>query len=207
MKLNLMKIKEPLIFLGGAGIGSVITWLVVKEKYRSQAQEEIESVKETFTRINKEAIEKAAAAKNKPDISVYAEAMGRIRQDAEKERTGTMDMEYPDTEVEDDELEDDEPGRMYEITPSEFASYTNDRTKVTLFRFSDDVFTDEMYEKVDPRDWLTGYLVLLDDNTPLDPIDYVRKMSKDEICVRNFDLNLDIDICTQDMTYTDYMST
>jgi len=197
MNLNLKTIKEPLIFVAGSAIGSVITWLAVKEKYRAQAQEEIESVKETFARINQEAIEKAAAAKNKPDPSIYAE---KIRQEKEKEQE-----EYPDTEVEDD-TQVDAPGYLYEITPSEFASYTNDRTKVTLFRFSDDVFTDEMYERTDPRDWLTGYLMLLDDNNPVDPIDYIRKMRKDEICVRNFDANLDIDICTQDMTYSDYMS-
>lgn len=204
MHLNLKTIEKPLIFVGGITAGSVATWLIVKNKYKSQAQEEIDSVKETFARINQEAIEKAAAAKNKPDISIYAEALARAHQYSEPEKEETV--EYPDTEVEDDEPEET-PTYLYEITPSEFASYTNDRTKVTLFRFTDDVFTDEMYERVDPRDWLDGYLMLLDDSEPVDPIDYIRKMRKDEICVRNFDSNLDIDICTQDMTYSDYMST
>jgi len=40
--------KNVLIFLAGAGIGSVITWKLIEKKYKDLADEEIESVKEVF---------------------------------------------------------------------------------------------------------------------------------------------------------------
>ena len=48
MKMN-TKLINVLMFTAGAAIGSVVTWKVVKTKYERIAQEEIESVKETFT--------------------------------------------------------------------------------------------------------------------------------------------------------------
>lgn len=211
MKIDLMKYKDPLIFAAGAAVGSVATYFIVSGKIKAQAQEEIASVKETFARINQEAIEKAKEAVAKPDISVYAQAL------AQAENRPQYNEHENDPEPVDDEPEDEEdepvyeeeasPGYLYEITPSEFASYTNDRTRITINRYADDVYADERYDQIDPREYLRGKLILLDDNTPLDPLDYIRRMKKDEICIRNFDLNLDIDICTQDVTYRDYMQT
>ena len=67
--------KEPLIFAAGVAIGSVVTWLAVKKKYADMAQEEIDTVKDIYAKINQEAIDKAAAAKNKPDIMLYTQAV------------------------------------------------------------------------------------------------------------------------------------
>ena len=219
MKVNLTKVKDPLIFVSGLAVGSLMTWLLVKEHYKEEAQDKIDSVEEAYKQAREDA-EKAAAAKNKPAISVYTKAL----QDAEKQKEED-DVEDPEDQEElleianealnivnndlgfDDEPEDDKESYIYEITPSEFANYVNDRTRMTIIRFSDDVYTDELYNELDPRDYLRGQLKLLDDDTIVNPIDYIRRMSKDEICIRNFDLNLDIDICTEDRTYRDYMST
>lgn len=46
--------KNVLIFLAGAGIGSVITWKLIEKKYKDLADEEIESVKEVFKRREEE---------------------------------------------------------------------------------------------------------------------------------------------------------
>lgn len=40
--------KNVLIFLGGAAIGSVVTWKLVEKRYRDLADEEIKSVVDTF---------------------------------------------------------------------------------------------------------------------------------------------------------------
>ena len=202
------KIKYGLIFSSGVAIGTAIGYFIMYKKYLNLIKCVNDEIDKRFDQNNdaipvQEAAEKAEAAKNKPDISTYMQNMNYA--DIYK----PVD-EYPDTEVELDESveeEEDVQKYLYEITASEFASYTNDRTKVTLFWFLDDVFTNEIYERVDPREYLNGYLKLLDDNTPIDPIDYIRKMAKDEICIRDFDSNLDMDICTQAMSYSDYMST
>lgn len=39
---------KELYFILGAAVGSVFTWLLLKDKYEKVAQEEIDSVKETF---------------------------------------------------------------------------------------------------------------------------------------------------------------
>lgn len=197
------KIKYGLIFVSGAVVGAITTYFVMRNKF--SVDENVEYLptpdsEEPITDNLKEdeRQELANAAKNKPNIFDYANIY-----------TSQVPIEYPDTEVElvpQEEEESDEPHYLYEITLSEFSNYTNDRTRMTLFWYEDDVFTDEVNQKIDPREYLDGYLKLLDDNTPIDPIDYIRKMAKDEICIRNFEKNLDIDICSQGITYADYMS-
>lgn len=198
-----MTVKEPLIFLGGVAVGAVGAWLIVKDKYKTQAEEEINSVKETFARISQEAIDKAAAAKNKPDLSIYTQALAK----AEENKQIPEDSPWRSSvQVEEPDDEDSATGYLYEITPSEFANYTNDRTRITVTRFMDDIFVDEMYGQIDPKEFLDKDLILLDDKDPVNPIDYIRRMPKDEICIRNFELNMDIDVYTEDRTYSDFMS-
>lgn len=195
-----MKIpKEPLIFAAGVAIGSVATWLAVKKKYADLAQEEIDSVKDIYAKINQEAIDKAAAAKNKPDISIYTQAV--MANEPEQEETEQIDTsedyeEYPIIEK-----------VMYEIEPGEFASYDNYNTKISILYFEDNVFTDERYDKIDPRDYFSKKTVLLEGGDPVDTIDYIHRMVKDEICIRDTELGLDIDVYTQGRDYSDFMST
>ena len=196
----MMKIpKEPLIFAAGVAIGSVATWLAVKKKYADLAQEEIDSVKDIYAKINQEAIDKAAAAKNKPDISIYTQAV--MANEPEQEETEQIDTsedyeEYPIIEK-----------VMYEIEPGEFASYDNYNTKISILYFEDNVFTDERYDKIDPRDYFSKKTVLLEGGDPVDTIDYIHRMVKDEICIRDTELGLDIDVYTQGRDYSDFMST
>ena len=208
----MMSYKEPLIFVSGLAVGSVVTWLAVKGKYKAQAQEEIDSVKEVYARINKEAIEKAAAAKNKPDISVYTEALKQARGNSEEEEE-TEPEEEPIAEFKEElaadepvEEEPEEENYIYEITGTDFASSLNGHTKITIYYFTDDVYADEVYDQVDPKEYLNHSLVLLGSNMIVDPIDYIRRMPKDEICIRNYELKLDIDIATDARSYTEYMS-
>ena len=51
MKINMINF---LMFAVGAAIGSAVTWKLVKTKYERIANEEIESVKEVFSRRSKE---------------------------------------------------------------------------------------------------------------------------------------------------------
>ena len=204
--------REPLIFAAGVALGSLVTWLATKETYKSKAQEEIDSVKEVYARINQEAIDKAAAAKNKPDIATYV----NNHYNYPPEATTASSSDHETTTIPYNELPDEdedyyeEPiieGRIYEISPAEFASYSNDNSRITLIRFEDDIYVDEHYDRVDPRDYFDKLLVLQDRSDPVEPLNYIRRMSKDEICIRNTELKLDIDVVTEGRTYKDFMST
>lgn len=80
------KFINVLMFATGAAIGSVVTWKVVKTKYERIAQEEIDSVKERFSRkfeenTNIEPEEKEDNVKStlkpyeKPDLFEYAKIL------------------------------------------------------------------------------------------------------------------------------------
>ena len=212
-------IKSPLIFFSGVAVGSVVTWLCVRGHYRTEKEEEIASVKEVYEkRFSNEPSEeeKVSIAKNKPDISIYTQALEEARARSQYSNIEPEDDD-DDEEPEQEEIRPDpeevkqefskSTSNLYEITPSEFASFSNDRTRITVTRFADDVFADEMYNQIDPMDYLSGDLVPLTDSKPVRCLDYIRRMPQDEICIRNFDLGIDIDIVTEARTYSDYMST
>src|SRR5689334_10635184 len=70
-----------LMFAIGAAIGSVTTWQYVKKKYEQIAQEEIDSVKEVFSKkeltTDADVRTKAEQAKEKPDVAEYAARLNK----------------------------------------------------------------------------------------------------------------------------------
>lgn len=200
-----MKFEKQLIFVSGAAVGSLITWLAVKKKYKDEAQYQIESVKEAYAKINKEAIERAAAAKNKPDISMYTKVLEQSS--APVEETEEPEEEYVGDEPIIEQSPQDDEEYLYEIDKESFASYTNDNTRVSVTYYADDVFADEMYDKIDPREYFDKRLVLLEGGAPVNTIEYIRRMVTDELIIRDEQRGLDIDISVDDRTFSDYMST
>ena len=71
-----------LAFIIGTVTGSIVTWYLLKDKYEALAQEEIDSVKEVFSRREQElkdqSVKKTVAEgikdedKEKPDLKEYA---------------------------------------------------------------------------------------------------------------------------------------
>ena len=138
--------KNLLFFVAGAAIGSVVTWKLIEKKYKDLADEEIESVKETFKnrkqRITKdevkETVEKVINKWKEPKETVedIVTAEGYYTEEEETE--------------EDDESNytvDVDPGveviAPYVITPEQFGEYNEYGTK-TLTYYADDVLTDEI---------------------------------------------------------------
>ena len=138
--------KKLLCFVAGAAIGSVVTWKLIEKKYKDLADEEIESVKETFKnrkqRITKdevkETVEKVINKWKEPKETVedIVTAKGYYTEEEETE--------------EDDESNytvDVDPGveviAPYVITPEQFGEYNEYGTK-TLTYYADDVLTDEI---------------------------------------------------------------
>ena len=51
------KLLSFLAFVMGASVGSLVTWKFVEKKYKQIAQEEIDSVKETYAKMRKDDLE------------------------------------------------------------------------------------------------------------------------------------------------------
>ena len=148
-------------FIFGAGVGSAATYYLLKNKYATIAQEEIESVKETYLNsgaketghseeVEKEAsdepdeITKRRLARNKPDISVYTKQIDKLNysacfneEDAEKEPVKELS------------------GDPYVVPPEEFGEY-EDYERRTLYFFKDEILADEDYEIIENIDDIVG---------------------------------------------------
>lgn len=150
--------KNLLCFVAGAAIGSVVTWKLIEKKYKDLADEEIESVIETFknrkpriTKDNvKETVEKV--------INKYKEPKEIVEDIVTAERYSIENEEEID---EDDESNytvnvdnDDEVITPYVITPEEFGEYNEYGTK-TLTYYADNVLTDEIDNPITSEEMIT----------------------------------------------------
>ena len=139
--------KNLLCFVAGSAIGSVVTWKLIEKKYKDLADEEIESVIETFKnrkpRITKdevkETVEKVINKWKEPKETVddIVTAEGYSTED-EKETEEDDESKY--TVNVDLGVEVIAP---YVITPEQFGEYSEYGTK-TLTYYTDNVLTDEI---------------------------------------------------------------
>ena len=150
--------KNLLCFVAGAAIGSVVTWKLIEKKYKDLADEEIESVIETFknrkpriTKDNvKETVEKVINKYKEPKKIVedivtaeryYIENEEEIDENDESNYTVNVDN-------------DDEVITPYVITPEEFGEYNEYGTK-TLTYYADNVLTDEIDNPITSDEMIT----------------------------------------------------
>ena len=138
-------LSELCIFIGGALIGSSITYLVVKNKYEKIIDEEIESVKETYedaygekTKTAKlvESMDGAMNPREK-NQKAYEELIRQYKNDESTED------EEEDEEDDSDEQEgdDDDMVEPYVITPDEFGDTGYETICLTLY--ADGVIEDD----------------------------------------------------------------
>lgn len=139
--------KNLLCFVAGAAIGSVVTWKLIEKKYKDLADEEIESVKETFKnrkpRITKDEVKETV----EKVISKWKEPKETIDDIVTAEGYSTENEENTEEEDESNYTVDVDPGVEvivpYVITPEQFGEFTEYGTK-TLTYYADDVLTDEI---------------------------------------------------------------
>ena len=151
--------KNLLFFVAGAAIGSVVTWKLIEKKYKDLADEEIESVKETFknrkSRITKDEVKETV----EKVINKWKEPKETVEDIVTSEGYYTEDEE--ETEEEDDESNytvDVDPGVEvivpYVITPEQFGEYDEYGTK-TLTYYADNVLTDEIDNPITSDEMIT----------------------------------------------------
>ena len=139
--------KNLLCFVAGAAIGSIVTWKLIEKKYKDLADEEIESVKETFKNRKPRITKDNVKEKVEKVINKYKEPKEIVEDIVTSERYSIENEEEID---EDDESNytvninnDIEIVTPYVITPEQFGEYNEYGTK-TLTYYADNVLTDEI---------------------------------------------------------------
>ena len=182
------KIAGFLMFASGAVVGSIATWMLVKTKYERIANEEIESVKEVYSK-------KEVAVKNidtvqkdsdevvvKPTIYETKEYLETIKENGyrkeENKEEGDPDM-------------NDSP---YVISPDEFGNM-DDHTCVSLSYYADGVLAD---------DWDTVVIDQIEEVGP-DIASHFGEYEEDTVYVRNEKLKVDYEICRDLRTFAEVM--
>lgn len=179
------------LFVIGAGIGSVTTWLLIKKKYEQLTQEEIDSVKEVF--LNRKPIiddsesiddiqEPQKKTEDKPDIIEYTKKLKEegyinysnvVPENKKQEELETMD-------------------KPYIIPPEEFGAF-DDYEAISLMYYEDQVLTDDDDEPVDEIEDTVGY----------DSLTRFGEYEDDSVFVRNDRLKCDYEILMDHRKYSD----
>lgn len=146
MSMNKDLLSKVLIFIGGAAIGSVLTWKFVKEKYEREKNEDIEAMREDY-REAKEKLKDEEMLANIPDE--YFEDQADVEAKKEYKRMTSM---YEGSHG--DDIETEEVIRMRKangprvISPSEFEDLVDEGYSTeTLYYYEDGVLTDD-YDNV-----------------------------------------------------------
>lgn len=151
--------KNVLIFIGGAGIGSLVTWKLLEKKYIDLANEEIDSVVERFKEKEHE-LKKQVENKEEYNNIIQEE-------------------EYKETEVSEeiknieDKLINNTKSSIKLITPDEFGDKAKYQTKCWTY-YANDILADEVDMIVNnPEDIVGDALNHFDDYEDGDVV-YVR---------------------------------
>lgn len=167
------------ILVAGAAIGSLVTWKLVKTKYEQIAQEEIDSVKEAFSKREEKSSEKEieeADSEKKTFEDIIDESCYK---------TESIDKE--------EKKEMDNSDRPYVITPEEFGD--SDYAIISLTYYTDGTVTNEKNKIVANVDELVG----------LDSLNHFGEYEDDSVFVRNDALQIDFEILKDWRDYSEVM--
>ncbi|MDD3204199.1 MAG: hypothetical protein PHS74_00465 [Lachnospiraceae bacterium] len=143
------------MFALGAATGSVVTWQCLKEQYRRLTQEEIDSVKETFSKKQSELIDIfddahrqviANEAKEKPNITEYVQ---KLRKEG---YVNYSDLDEKTVKKEADEIMEDAP---YIITPEEYGE-EEEYDQLSLTYYADEILADDEDEIIEDVENVVG---------------------------------------------------
>lgn len=196
-----------MMFVLGAAVGSAVTLKYVKEKYEQIAQEEIDSVKEAFSKResedkNEQPTEKvqvrirAEQAKDKPSVAEYA---AKLREEGYTNYSNPGNVPDEDSEPDSNENEEDKESMTkdapYVIPPEEFGELYG-YEKICLTYYADKVLADDDDELVDDIEEIVGSKSLLT----------FGKYEDDSVFVRNDRLRCDYEILLDQRKYSDVIN-
>lgn len=192
-----------IIFATGAAIGSVVTWKILKTRYEQIAQEEINSVKEVFSKKEDELkwehlgepigkVEKTeetedgikfSVSMNKPDLQEYA---AKIKEE------GYFNYSNPSEPKKEEETKVEKP---YVIPPEEFGEADGYDT-ISLTYYIDGYLADDMLDVVEDVDDVVGF----------ESLNHFGEYEDDSVFVRNDRLKTDYEILLDQRNYLDIIN-
>ena len=173
-------------FVGGAAIGVASSWFLLKTKYERYAQEEIDSVKETYA--------KKAEDFEEEDFEEEIEQIAKEKVDEIIEKEGYM--KYTNVPVEKKsepvEKEVDDVERPYVISPEEFDEIGYNLVSLTYY--ADKKLVDDLKEvEIENVDEIIG----------LDNLNTFGQYEDDSVFVRNDKTKTDYEILLDTRTWAE----
>ena len=190
-------IKNLLIFTTGAAIGSAVTWKFLKTKYEQIAQDEIDSVKEVFSRRFEEESEDIDESDDEDEEYNYEPT----EEDKASSNNIIKEMKYTSYSKKKNKnskrkhsKNEDEELVPYVISPDDFGDNGYDTESFTYY--ADDVLANDYDEIIEDRELLIGNYSLSSFGT----------YEEDIVHVRNDETQTDYEICRVNEKYSDVVS-
>lgn len=156
------KLINALMFAVGAAIGSAVTWKVVKTKYERIAQEEIESVKETFAEYFTDHDDASTDEATQEDEEPAHQIDWSELEDLDEEDNSTDDGQNDYTRLVEQYTNNEKGGAEnmtnapYVISPYDFGELDGYRQIELTYYEGDDTLEDDEYNIVNDRNELIG---------------------------------------------------
>lgn len=180
-----------LAFIIGAGIGSVCTWQLLKQKYEQIAQEEIDSVKAAYA--TKENVEKAGKGFLEGFQESLKEKETQENEDFKRYESIIQKEGYTDYSRNVEEKKGDPfVEKPYVISPEEFGEF-EEYEKISFTYYADQVLTDENNEEVDDMEEIVGE----------ESLTHFGEYEDDSVFVRNDRLKCDYEILLDQRDYSE----
>ena len=190
--------KNLLCFVAGAAVGSVVTWKLIEKKYKDLADEEIESVIETFKnrkpRITKDEVKETV----EKVINKWKDPKETVEDIVTAERYSIENEEEIDEDDESNYTIDVDPGveviTPYVITPEQFGEYNEYGTK-TLTYYADNVLTDEIDNPITSDEMVTMI--------GPDALDHFGEYEDDSVYIRDETNEMDYEILKSEKMFSE----
>lgn len=177
-------------FIIGAASGATVAWYLLKDKYETLAQEEIDSVKEVFARREQEMKDETVkrnvtegikdSDRTKPDLKEYAEQLKKNGYT----RYSDLSADY--------EGVSDKQTKPYVIPPEQFGDDEN-YDQISLTYYADGVLADENDEVIDDVEETVG----------IESLNHFGEYEDDSVFVRNDTRKCDYEILLDQRTYSE----
>ena len=126
-------VKRIFIFVAGVGLGAIVSWQFLKNKYEQIANEEIASVKEAYNKKND-----ISSDESEEEVNEYKKIVSNYTNNENEEEKGVTDM----------------PRGPYVIKPEEFGNMDYDL--VSLEYYADKVLVDEDDHPIQDVEYMVG---------------------------------------------------
>lgn len=175
-----MKATHAIAYILGAASGAAVAWFFTKKKYEQILDEEIQSVKEVYSKNAKE--EYIPSSEELEDYENEANAYNTVDSSTEEETVVKNEIDPPAIGVE----------KPYVIPPEEFGEF-EDYEQVSLTYYEDHILTDDMDNIIEDVEEMIGF----------ESLTHFGEYEDDSVFVRNDAKMCDYEILKDVRTYAE----